>query len=110
RNEEKAAGVLAILAPRVLDGLDHSEPARMFMALTMWLCIVQKHPWAVSLSARLLIEPVKYSKALIRATTAALPFVKPSKTGDKEENDTVESAINWLLKGVEAAEAGLVAL
>jgi hypothetical protein len=110
RNEKKAAVVLAVLAPRVLDGPDHSELARMFMALTMWLCIVRKRPWAVSLSAQLLNKPVKYSKALSRATTAALPFVKPSKTGDKEENDSVESAIDWLLKDVEAAEAGLVAI
>ena len=85
RNEERAAAVLAILAPRVLDGPDHSELARMFMALTMWLCIVQKHPWAVSLSAQLLNEPVTYSKSLSRATTAALPFVKPSKAADKRK-------------------------
>ena len=101
RNEEKAAAVLAILAPRVLDGPDHSELARMFMALTMWLCIVQKHPWAVSLSAQLLNEPVKHSKSLSRATTAALPFLKPSR--DKEEDEEVENAIEWLLKAVEAA-------
>jgi hypothetical protein len=110
RNEDKAAAVLDELTPRVLDGPDHSELARIFMALTMWLCIVQKHPWAVSLSARLLNEPVKYSKALSRATTAALPFVKPSKTGDKEENETLDRAIEWLLKAVEAAESGLVAI
>jgi hypothetical protein len=76
----------------------------------MWLCIAQKHPWAVSLSARLLNEPVKYSKSLSRATKAALPFVKPSKTGEKEENETLGMAIEWLLKAVEAAETGLVAI
>lgn len=78
------------------------------MALTMWLCIVQKHPWAVSLSAQLLNEPVKHSKSLSRATTAALPFLKPSR--DKEEDEEVENAIEWLLKAVEAAETGLVAI
>lgn len=110
RNEDKAAAVLKILAPRVLDGPEHSELARIFMALTMWLCIVQKHPWAVSLSAHLLSEPVKYAKTLSRATTAVLPFLKPSKTDDQEENETLDRAVEWLLKAVGAAETGLASI
>jgi hypothetical protein len=110
RNENKATTVLDVLTPRVLNEPDVSELARVFMALTMWLCIVQEHPWAVSLSERLLNEPVKHSKALSRATIATLRFVKPSKTGDKEEHETVKRAIGWLLKGIEAAERGLNAI
>lgn len=109
RNEERAASVLAILAPRVIRGPDHSELARIFMALTMWLCIVRKHPWAVGLSAQLMNDPVKYSKSLSRATNASIPFVKPYKAGG-DEDKAVESAIGWLFQSVEAAERGLVAI
>ena len=110
RNEDKAAKALAILAPRVTTGPDHAELARIFMALTMWLCIVRKHPWAVGLTTQLMNDPVKYSKSLSRATISALQFVKPTQVTDGEENRDVEAAIEWLFKSVDAAEKGLVAV
>ena len=109
RNEEKAAIVLAALTPRIIEGPDHAELARLFMALTMWLCIVRKHPWAVGLSSQLMNDSVRYSKSLSRATNAAIPFVTASKVGGDEEI-AVESAIEWLLRSVDAAEKGLVAI
>ena len=54
-------------------------------------------------------DPVKYSKALSRATNAAIPFLRPSKV-DGDEDRAVESAIEWLYQSVEAAERGLVAI
>jgi hypothetical protein len=110
RHQDKATAILDALMPRVLDGPDHSELARTFIALTIWLLIDQKHPWAVSLSARLLNEPGKYAKALSRATKSALQFVKPSKTGSIEENETLDTAVKWLLDAVQAAIIGLVAI
>ncbi len=109
RNQEESVIVLSVLARRVLDGPYHSELERLFMAITIWLCIVQKHPWATGLSAQLLDEPVKYAKPLSHGVTAALPFVKPSRTADVEANISVENAVEWLMKALEAAATGLVA-
>jgi hypothetical protein len=107
-DESHSTSVLSMVAPRVTEGPDHAELSRVFMALTMWLLIARKTPWAKRQSEQLMSASVQYALALNRATNAILTFIVPTRPSDEEANNRVQEAIHWALMFIEAAERGLV--
>ncbi len=86
---------------------DENELLDSYISLVMWLNIVRENEWAQNTADLFLKDPIKFRKALHRATFDALSYVTPKHIEDEKNRLLSERALHWITRSINSAANAL---
>ncbi len=107
RYERDGVDVLSLLRDRARSGNAPRELADLYSGTVMWLVVVRQNPTAIGFLEEVLDEPVRYSKAIRRASFDAGARTAGKRDEPAEESAQGHNAAKWLVRLIDAVQVGI---